>query len=63
GAVATWLASRLGGPQPVFTGEEGPRREGPAPDRIISNRRARERLGWQPRYPNFRDGYAGFVSP
>ncbi|MFZ9837726.1 MAG: NAD-dependent epimerase/dehydratase family protein [Opitutaceae bacterium] len=63
GAVATWLASRLGVPQPVFTGEEGPRREGPAPDRIISNRRARERLGWQPRYPNFRDGYAGFVSP
>ena len=63
GEVVTWLAARMGLPAPVFTGEEGPRREGPAPDRIICSRRARDRLGWRPQYPDFRAGYAGFVSP
>jgi len=63
GEVVAWLASRLGVPPPVFTGEEGPRREGPAPDRVIQSRRAREQLGWRPQYPDFRAGYAGFVSP
>lgn len=63
GEVVAWLAARLGLPAPVFTGEEGPRREGPAPDRIIRSTRAREVLGWRPRYPDFRTGYAAFVSP
>jgi nucleoside-diphosphate-sugar epimerase len=63
GEVVAWLAARMGLPAPVFTGEEGPRREGPAPDRIIRSTRARALLGWQPRYPDFRSGYAAFVSP
>ena len=63
GEVVAWLAARWGLPPPVFTGEEGPRREGPAPDRIIRSTRARDLLGWQPRYADFRAGYAAFVSP
>jgi len=61
--VVAWLAARMGLPSPPFTGEEGPRREGPAPDRIIRSGRAREVLGWRPTYPDFRSGYAAFMSP
>ncbi len=63
GEVVAWLAARMGVPPPVFTGEDGPRREGPAPDRIIRSQHARDLLGWRPAYPDFRAGYAGFVSP
>ena len=63
GEVVAWLAARMGLPSPPFTGEEGPRREGPAPDRIIRSGRAREVLGWRPTYPDFRSGYAAFMSP
>lgn len=63
GEVVAWLAARMGLPAPGFTGEEGPRREGPAPDRIIRSCRARALLGWHPQYPDFRSGYAAFVSP
>lgn len=63
GEVATWLAQRLGLPPPIFTGGDGLRREGPAPDRIILSSRARAVLGWRPLFPSFREGYAGFVSP
>lgn len=33
------------------------RRSGVRPNRRISNRKARQVLGWAPRYPNFRSGY------
>lgn len=33
------------------------RRLGPRPNRRLSNRKAREVLGWHPRYPDYRAGY------
>lgn len=63
GAVATWLARHLGLPDPVFTGDLSALRGGPAPDRIIRNRRAKAVLGWAPRFPTFREGYGAFLSP
>lgn len=31
------------------------------PDRLVSNRRIREVLGWHPRYPDFRSGYEAIL--
>lgn len=56
--LAAWLAERLGKPVPHFSGEVTRGRRGIAPDRIVSNARIKERLGWQPKYATFRDGYA-----
>lgn len=33
------------------------------PDRVVSNRRIKEALGWQPRYPDFRSGYEAILNP
>jgi len=33
------------------------------PDRVISNARLKRELGWQPRYPDYRSGYAKMLSP
>ena len=32
------------------------------PHRYVSNAKARAQLGWQPKYPSYRDGYAGWLS-
>ena len=62
--VTAWIAQRLGVPRPIFDPARQPprasRRSGDAgiPDRIVSNRKARELLGWHPRHPSFREGYA-----
>ena len=34
-------------------------RDRSVPDRVVSNRRIREVLGWRPLYPDFRSGYKG----
>ncbi len=61
--VIRWLAGRLGRPVPRFETVASPRRGGePAPDRIISNARLKGLLGWQPRYPSFREGYENLLS-
>mgnify|MGYP000903402079 CR=1 FL=1 len=60
--VAAWLATALGVPAPRFTGEPAAGRSQATPDRIIRNARARTELGWQPRYPTFREGYAKMLS-
>ena len=60
--VVAWLAGRLGVPVPRFTGEPAGGRRAVTPDRIIVNRRAREVLGWVPRYPSYREGYANLLS-
>ncbi len=62
--VVAWLAARLGVPAPRFAGGKASRRRGFAapPDRLISNARLKAELGWQPRYPSFREGYAGILS-
>ena len=60
--VVAWLAGRLGRPVPGFDGSTGSRRGGaPMPDRIISNEKLRRTLGWEPRYPDFRSGFASIL--
>lgn len=58
GEVVSWLASRLGLPAPVYTGVPAGGRRAVTPDRIIDAARARALLGWRPRHPTFREGYA-----
>jgi nucleoside-diphosphate-sugar epimerase len=59
--VATWLAGQLGLPAPRFTGEPAGGRA-PVPDRIIANSRLKASLGWRPRHPSYREGYASLLS-
>jgi nucleoside-diphosphate-sugar epimerase len=59
--VTAWLAAQLELPAPRFTGEPAGGR-GPVPDRIISNARLRSVLGWRPRWPSYREGYANLLS-
>ncbi len=62
--VVRWLAEQLGRPAPRFTGGAASARRGFAspPDRLISNAKLKAKLGWQPRYPSFREGYAAILS-
>jgi len=66
--VLTWLAEQVGAPPPNFynsatasAAETSARRV--VPDRVISNARLKRELGWQPRYPDYRAGYARLLSP
>jgi nucleoside-diphosphate-sugar epimerase len=54
-----WLASRLGQPLPPSVPAEAAvaRRRGLTSKRV-SNRKLRNELGWRPRYPSFREGFA-----
>ncbi|HMP04147.1 MAG TPA: SDR family oxidoreductase [Gemmatales bacterium] len=54
-----WLADTLGRsrPGPAAPDEARPRRRG-ATNKRVSSRRLREELGWEPRFPTFREGYA-----
>lgn len=62
--VVAWLAARLGRPVPGFDGSTTSRRGGaPMPDRIISNARLRQVLGWRPHFPDYRAGYENILSP
>ncbi len=55
--VVEWLAAQIGLPVPGFS-EMGSGRRPVTPDRVIVNRKIKRALGWRPRYPTFRDGYA-----
>lgn len=55
--IAGWLAERLGCAPPVFSGAPAGGRRAITPDRVISNRKAKEILGWRPRHPTYREGY------
>jgi nucleoside-diphosphate-sugar epimerase len=59
--VTQWLAQRLGLPVPSFTGEPAGGRSSIVPDRRILNTHAKRVLGWSPRYPSFREGYAAML--
>jgi len=61
-AIVAWLAGRLGLPSPGFTGQPVGQRRSVTPDRRIGNAKLRGRLGWEPRYPTFREGYASLLS-
>lgn len=56
--MAAWLAPRLGVAEPRFTGLPAGGRRAVTPDRIVDAGRARAVLGWRPRHPTFREGYA-----
>jgi nucleoside-diphosphate-sugar epimerase len=62
--VVQWLAVETGLPAPRFSGAPASRRHGFAdpPDRTISNARIKTVLGWRPRYPSFREGYAAIIA-
>jgi nucleoside-diphosphate-sugar epimerase len=60
--IVDWLAGRLGVKAPGFSGLPAGERRTVTPDRIISNARIKERLGWRPHYPTYRDGYANLLS-
>ncbi|MBL9191075.1 MAG: NAD-dependent epimerase/dehydratase family protein [Opitutaceae bacterium] len=59
--VAAWVAARLGVEPPTFSEAPGPGRRRVVPDRIILNSRIRTELGWNPRYPSFREGYEALL--
>lgn len=60
--IVGWLAARLGVPVPFFTGAPVAGRRAVTPDRIITNAKLKTTLGWQPRYPTFREGYESLLS-
>lgn len=60
--VVAWLSGRLGLPMPQFTGEPAGGRRAVTPDRVIANGKCKTFLGWRPRYPTFREGYASLLS-
>ncbi len=60
--LADWIAAGLGRPGPVFSGEPALGRRGVTSDRIIANDRIKRVLGWHPRYPSFREGYASILA-
>lgn len=59
--VVGFLAKRLGVAVPRFTGEASGGRRAVVPDRFIANARVKEVLGWEPRFPTFREGYAAIL--
>jgi len=64
--VLSYLASQLNMPTPVFNpnkvSERLKRRGGRMPHRYISNAKARNQLGWEPKYPSYREGYAELIN-
>ena len=60
-AIVRWLAARLGVAEPVFSGAPAEGRRAITPDRIIANDKIAQVLGWRPRYPSFREGYAAIL--
>ncbi|MGJ8638179.1 MAG: NAD-dependent epimerase/dehydratase family protein [Opitutaceae bacterium] len=64
-AMVHWLASDLSLKAPTFdpsnVSPRLARRGGRMPDRRILNSKARQQLGWQPKYPSFREGYRALL--
>jgi nucleoside-diphosphate-sugar epimerase len=60
--IVGWLAAQLGLVPPRFSGAPAGGRRTITPDRIISNEKLKATLGWRPRYPTFREGYANLLS-
>ena len=56
--VVNWIAQQIGVAAPGFSGVPVPGRRSDPPDRAVSNEKIKQRLGWRPRFPNFKAGYA-----
>ena len=61
GELMTWLAAQMRLTNPRFIGLQMEGRRPVTPDRIISNARIKRLLGWLPRYPSYREGYAAIL--
>jgi nucleoside-diphosphate-sugar epimerase len=59
--IVNWLAGKLGLSEPVFSGVAAVGRRAVTPDRVIDNTKIKSVLGWRPRYPSFREGYAAIL--
>jgi nucleoside-diphosphate-sugar epimerase len=65
--IVSWMAGKLGMPTPTFnpdaTTARSPIRQsrGTIPSRIVSNKKLREELRWEPKYPSFREGYEALL--
>jgi nucleoside-diphosphate-sugar epimerase len=60
--IVEWLAQHVNPGGPVrFTGQPMAGRRATALDRIIANRTLKSVLGWELRYPSFREGYAALL--
>ena len=63
--LVNWLAGEMEVEPPSFSGIANPGRTAPGarlPNRKIDNGRIREELGWEPRYPSFREGYRDLLT-
>jgi nucleoside-diphosphate-sugar epimerase len=57
-----WLAEQLHKPLPPFASvEQSANRKRGVTNKRVSNRRLREELGWELRFPSFREGYAAEI--
>lgn len=56
--LVEWLCGRLGRAIPHFSGGTVGARRANVPDRVISNAKIKQVLGWRPRVPDFKAGYA-----
>ncbi len=63
--VLAYLSERLNLPMPIFNpeniSERLNRRGGRMPHRYVSNAKAKAALGWEPKYPSFREGYVELI--
>ncbi|MFT3866910.1 MAG: NAD-dependent epimerase/dehydratase family protein [Nibricoccus sp.] len=59
--LVAWLAQKIDCSAPRFTGEPTAGRRAVTPDRVIANDKIKAMLGWNPRYGDFRAGYAAML--
>lgn len=63
--VVAWLAQKTGQPMPRFNPEKSIRQrqlpDGKLPHRILSNAKLKSATGWVPKYPSYREGFAGLI--
>lgn len=60
--VASWLAEKLGRPEPRFDPAMASARRAIVPDRVILNRKLKQLTDWTPAFPDFRVGYRAILA-
>lgn len=62
GELVAWLAQKLNLPAPEWSRSAATGSRGSAPNRRIVAERIRRELGWRPRFPDWRSGYAAILA-